>query len=122
MPKKSKSSLGRALMRRKPETGIKRPSDVYVQEWAGPGKSDLGLQSALDMSDLTSIAEQANLQQTRFVAEKEKTVLLQSTAVLLPGVINEASLSEQRKNFNNLTIPRKFVIVQCGNTLLLTRI
>lgn len=96
-------------MRHKPETGVKRPSDVYVQEWAGPGKSELGLQSALDMNDLTSIAEQADLEQTRFVAEKERTVVLQTTAVVLPGAVNQAAMSEQRKNFNNLTIPRRFV-------------
>lgn len=108
MPKKGGSDLGRALQRRQnPKVGVQRPSDVYVQEWAGPGESELGLQSALDMNDLNSIAEQADLAQTRFIAEKEKTVLLQTTSVVLPGQLDSVALSEQRKNFNNLTVPRR---------------
>jgi hypothetical protein len=110
MPKKSKSSLGKALMRRQnPDVGVKRPDDVYVQEWAGPSQSELGLHSALDMSDLSAIAEHADLAQTRFVAEKERTVLIQTTSVIVPDHVDELKLSEQRKNFNNLTVPRRCV-------------
>lgn len=113
MPKKGGSDLGRALQRRQnPKVGVQRPSDVYVQEWAGPGESELGLQSALDMNDLNSIAEQADLAQTRFIAEKEKTVLLQTTSVVLPGQLDSVALSEKRKNFNNLTVPRRYVSTQ----------
>lgn len=100
--------MGKALMRRQnPKVAVQRPSDVYVQEWAGPSESELGLQSALDMNDLTAIAEQADLAQTRFVAEKERTVLLTTTSVVLPDQLDEVTLLEQRKNFNSLTIPRR---------------
>jgi len=99
------------MRRQNPAVAVQRPADVYVQEWAGPGESELGLQSALDMTDLTSIAEQADLSQKRFVAEKERTVLLQTTSLVVPDQVDQFTLAEQRKNFNNLTVPRRSVYV-----------
>lgn len=113
MPKKTKTSLGKSLMRRQnTNVTVNRPADVYVQEWAGPSQSELGLQSALDIGDLASISEQADLAQTRFAAEKERTVLVQTTSFIVPRELNEIALSEQRKNFNNLTVPRRYASIK----------
>lgn len=98
------------MRRQNNDVGVKRPADVYVQEWAGPGQNELGLQSALDMNDLASIAVQADLSQQRFVAEKEKTVLLQTTSVIVPEQLDETALAERRKKWNELTIPRRYVL------------
>lgn len=109
MPKKNKSDLGKSLMKKPAAHTVNRPADVYVQEWAGPSKSEQSLNSALDLNDLSTIAEHADLAQTRFVAEKQHTVVLQTTSVVLPSAVDEVALSEQRKNWNNLTIPRRYV-------------
>lgn len=104
------------MRRQNPNVAVNRPADVYVQEWAGPSQSELGLHSALDMGDLASISEHADLAQTRFTAEKERTVLVQTTSFVVPGEMDPHALAEQRKHFNNLTVPRRYASTRASKS------
>lgn len=111
MPKENNQKLGKSLMRKKNLSNkVQRPADVYVQEWAGPTKNT-SLNSALDLNDLNSIALQADIAQERFIAEKEKTVLI-GPSIVYSDVIKQEMLNEQKNNWNNLTIPRRYVFGQ----------
>lgn len=107
--KKDQNHLGRSLIRSKTNKRKNKKEDVYTKQW-DTQKSQKSLESVLELSDLDRIAYEAELSQKKFVAEKNVKVF-NKASLILPDKPPDEVVEEQKKNWNNLIIPRRCVII-----------
>jgi hypothetical protein len=102
-----KVTLGRSLMK-KPQKDPRERNRGYVEEFANEQEEPKNLNSVIDHSDLGAIMENALLENTRFTAEKQNVVVLETSAFIEREKPTEEQINAQQKHWNDLTIPRRF--------------
>lgn len=105
--RKDQNNLGRSLIRSKANKKKNKKGDVYTKEWDIP-KTKKSLESVLELSDLDKIAYEAELSQKKFTAERNVKIF-NKASLILPDKPPDEIIEEQRKNWNNLIIPRRYV-------------
>eukprot|EP01124_Arcella_intermedia_P010270 TRINITY_DN1679_c0_g1_i1.p1 TRINITY_DN1679_c0_g1~~TRINITY_DN1679_c0_g1_i1.p1 ORF type:complete len:637 (+),score=215.20 TRINITY_DN1679_c0_g1_i1:52-1962(+) len=105
MPKKKKQQqqgLGRQLIKQQNKS---KKAPIIVQSTRHTTDLQPNTESILDQSDLDAILSYAELRGERFVAEKQKAVII--TRDIIQVEIDTKRQEEMEKNWNNMVIPKR---------------